>query len=996
MLWTRLCRIGPSHRLKCWTYLAIPKTLCSHSSSIQPKEGLSGPFPLKYDSNEVECGWYDWWKTRGYFQPCPTSEEAPFTLLLPPPNVTGILHLGHALSTTIQDAIVRRKRMQGFNVSWMPGSDHAGIATQVVVEKILAKKGVSRHALGREKFLDEVWKWKHEKGGVIFEQLARLGASLDWNRTTFTMDQSHSEAVTEAFVRLFDKGLVYRALAPINWSPQLQSAISDIEVDHLSVEEKTAIQIPGCDQPVEFGVMFDVAYKLDGSEEEITISTTRPETILGDVAVAVHPNDERYSHLIGRHLVHPFRSDTIPIIADTYVDPQFGTGALKITPAHDANDFEIGRRHDLPIFEIMDRNGSIANSKSDFDGLSRFAARERIIEELKTRDLFRGSKSHSMQIPICSRTGDVVEKLVQPQWFIDCDQMAANAMSVAADGQLVFHPTSYHNVWKHWLENIRDWCVSRQVWWGHRIPVWKAHVKGQEDHWIAARNESEARTKAEIHFQSKEVVLSQEEDVLDTWFSSAILPFANLGWPQMLLYFQESNEKGFPNSMLETGHDILFFWVARMVMLSLELTSKVPFPEVLLHGVVCDSQGRKMSKSLGNVIDPLVLMQGTTLEKMCLQIRTANANGTIDDKEMSKALEATVKDYPEGIPVAGADGLRFFFFVYDIKAQHINADTTILRSSSSFCNKIWQASRFLVGSLDRSPQLIPWKMEPYLAQNRWILSRLAVTVREVNEHFDSYDFYLSSQALRRFMYTNLCDVYLESIKHILIDPAHPDFRETASVLHQALISGLTLLHPICPFITEELYHRIPLLEGEVRSESMMIQSYPSYCDFEHYEDSNLMSEMEVALDLVTAIRDQKKNYDLKRHHKPKIIIQYSKSNVHGGLLELKDIIIQLCQIEAITWAKDVSNLDPKCFIKSSIDRDTWIWMDVQGMLDLEKEFVKLTAKRNQIRKQLEKLTKKLSSRKNHAKQAKDMDKVALLEQTLVELDDREAWLKAFK
>eukprot|EP00095_Tigriopus_kingsejongensis_P000951 maker-scaffold360_size197209-snap-gene-0.41 protein:Tk00951 transcript:maker-scaffold360_size197209-snap-gene-0.41-mRNA-1 annotation:"hypothetical protein DAPPUDRAFT_328232" len=547
----------------------------SGSARIQGRADLSDPYPDTFDRARVEAGWYAWWQERGFFHAHPPAAPT-FSLLLPPPNVTGTLHLGHALTATIQDILVRWKRMDGYRVMWVPGSDHAGIATQAVVEKHLRKKGIQARDLGRDKFLAEVGQWRHAKGDLIFHQLTQLGASLDWRRTTFTLDPSHCLAVNEAFVCLFERGLIYRALAPVNWSPQLQSAISDIEVTHVSVEKKTRLTLPGYERPVEFGQIFDIAYLVDGSSEEIVISTTRPETILGDVAVAVHPNDPRWLHLVGQKLRHPFRDELIPVIADSYVDPDFGTGALKITPAHDQNDFAIGQRHNLPLMEVIDETGCINLAQSPFHGLPRFTARWKIIEALKSQGLFRCVKAHKMLVPTCSRSGDVIEKLVKPQWFVKCDQMAERARKSASDGSLAFHPASYHNVWEHWLGNIQDWCISRQLWWGHRIPVWRCQ-SGGDSTWIAARNEEEAHVKAVAQMRgssSPEFELHQEEDVLDTWFSSALLPFANFGWPH-----GESNPDrgGFPNSLMETGHDILFFWVARMVMLSQELTQQLPF-----------------------------------------------------------------------------------------------------------------------------------------------------------------------------------------------------------------------------------------------------------------------------------------------------------------------------------------------------------------------------------------------------------------------------------
>jgi valyl-tRNA synthetase len=519
-------------------------------------------------------------------------------MIFPPPNVTGNIHLGHALTATIQDVLIRWKQKQNVKTRWIPGTDHAGIATQVVVEKTLFKReGKTRHDIGREKFLEEVWRWRNEKGSSINSDLKKLGTSFDWNREYFTMDSNLCNAVNEAFIRLFEKGLIYRDSSLINWSCSLESAISDVEVDSLEIQGRTEIAIPGYDKNIAFGVITDIAYKIVDSPDEIIVSTTRPETLLGDVAVAVHPDDLRYSHLKHAQLWHPYRNEPIPLIFDESVDRDFGTGAVKITPAHDKNDFEVGKRHKLQHVQVISEKGNITDGFEGFTGLPRFTAREKILDDLASRQLHRGSKEHNMVLPMCSRSKDVIEFLLRSQWFVRCEEMSRKAVEAVKQGDLKLHPKTFEKEWNRWLMNCRDWNISRQLVWGHQIPAYK--VNGAT--WIAAQSPEEAERKFKEKFpEVSQVTIERDQDVLDTWFSSGLLPFSVFNWPEK----NEDFETFFPLNLLETGHDILFFWVARMVMLSMELTGKVPFKEVLLHGIICDSYGRKMSKSLGNIIVP--------------------------------------------------------------------------------------------------------------------------------------------------------------------------------------------------------------------------------------------------------------------------------------------------------------------------------------------------------------------------------------------------------
>ncbi|KAL1131113.1 hypothetical protein AAG570_012350 [Ranatra chinensis] len=678
-------------------------------------------------------------------------------MLLPPPNVTGTLHLGHALTVSVQDVLARWYRMHGYNVLWVPGTDHAGIATQVVVEKLLKQKNnCTRHDLGRDRFVEEVWKWKEKKGQRITEQLKMLGASLDWSRQFFTMDEKQSLAVAQAVVTLWEKGLLYKSDSLVNWSCNLRSAISDIEVDHLSISGPTQVNIPGYDKPVTFGQLINFAYKLHDVEEEIVVSTTRVETMLGDVAVAVHPNDLRYQAYVGKKLYNPLNGRYIPVIQDESVDPKFGTGAVKITPAHNHTDFEIAKKNNLPVIPIINEDGLLNSSCGKFSGLKRFEAREQILNALGSMGLLRGIQDHDMQLPICSRSGDVIELIVKPQWFVKCKEMAEIASAAVKSGSLTIEPYNFSQQWCAWLDNIRDWCISRQLWWGHRLPIY--HCRGEEGSiYVGAADDIEAMKKAQNVLLGK-IDIERETDVLDTWFSSALLPFTAFGWPK------ESTELKlcYPLSMMVTGHDIMFFWVARMVMLGSCLTGKLPFEKIMLHGIICDSQGRKMSKSLGNVIDPEDIINGSTIEKLKQKVDDSHKNGILSKRESELASASLEEQFPQGIPECGRDALRFTLLSYKIKSHYINFNVPDCYANRLFCNKIWQAWRF---SCEWAKNLSPnidtlSKPEPKNLMDKWILSKLSVAVNIINASIPNGDFHKSTTAIRDFLYSDLCDVYL--------------------------------------------------------------------------------------------------------------------------------------------------------------------------------------------------------------------------------------------
>ncbi|UYV69234.1 VARS [Cordylochernes scorpioides] len=700
------------------------------------KEGemkdVSGPMPASYSPPYVEAAWYSWWKKMGFFKPeyggrdILPEDRPKFVMVIPPPNVTGSLHLGHALTSAIEDTVTRWHRMRGYTALWNPGCDHAGIATQVVVEKKLwREQQKTRHDLGREGFIQEVWKWKEHvelmsrKGVTIYDQLSMMGCSVDWDRAVFTMDPKMSKAVREAFIRLHERGLIYRSNRLVNWSCTLRSAISDIEVDKLELPKRTLLKVPGYKDKIEFGALVSFAYPvIDAghdnhawkvgesagepplSGEQIVVATTRLETMLGDSAVAIHPEDARYTHLHGRHVLHPILGRVLPIVCDSFVDPAFGTGAVKITPAHDHNDYEVGKRHNLPFINILNDDGTLNENCGKYSGTKRFDARKQIQAELEEKKLYIETKDNPMVVPVCNRSKDIVEPLVKVQWYVNCTEMAAKAsqamiIMAVREGELRITPDIHEKTWFHWLDNIRDWCISRQLWWGHRIPAYyvsssepSVQQSSEDDRWICAHSEEEALLKAADKFRiSKDkITLKQDEDVLDTWFSSGLFPFAIFGWPDQT----KDLAAFYPGQLLETGHDILFFWVARMVMLGLTLMGKLPFSQVLLHSIVRDAHGRKMSKSLGNVIDPLDVIRGISLEDLHKQLENSN----LDPSEVDRAKQGQKSDFPEGIPECGTDALRFALLAFSTSGRDINLDILRVEGYRRFCNKLWNATKF--------------------------------------------------------------------------------------------------------------------------------------------------------------------------------------------------------------------------------------------------------------------------------------------------------------
>lgn len=826
----------------------LTETLFLEDVPSGQKKDVSNEMASSYVPRQVEHSWYSYWEKNGFFKPEYDQLEAKlkgdtknlsrdkFVIVIPPPNVTGTLHIGHALTSSIQDCLVRWNRMRGRTTLWVPGADHAGIATQVVVEKKLQREqNKTRHDLGRDKFIEEVWKWKNEKGDFIYDQFRRLGCSVDWDRTVFTLDQKMVLAVNVAFKTLFNSGHITRSKRLVNWSCKLKSAISDIEVDHEELSERKTLQVPGYEKRIEFGIIETFAYEVyDEKAKEIVdkiwVSTTRLETMLGDTAIAVHPDDERYKNLLGRYVKHPFTDRKFRIICDEKVEKDFGTGAVKITPAHDFEDYEKGLRHNLEFINIFTDDGLIVDGYGQFSGMKRFDARFAIRAELKKLGLIveEKPKSNPMKVPICSRSKDVVEPRIKEQWFLDCEEFARRALEASNSGELKI-PKSHTNRWNRWIdpESIKKhpWCISRQLWWGHRIPAYKASIKGDPKQvWVCGIDLEEAKTEAMQLLNLKDsnsLVLEQDEDVLDTWFSSGLFPFAVFGWPDAN---SSDLKKFYPTDLLETGEDIIFFWVARMVMFGLALTDQLPFKEVYLHSIVRDAEGRKMSKSLGNVIDPLDVISGVTLTDLNSKLKDSN----LDQKEFDRAIAGQKKLFPTGIPECGTDALRFKLCEYCTGSGDIHLRIDQLVGDRLLCNKIWQACKFAFITLADNFKFSYLKLdvENRSTEDKEILNKLLHAVTESNEGIESYNFRRATVACRTFWREELCSFYIEYIKKIKKEDNLRDVSK--QTLFICLDTGLRLLHPLMPYITEELYQRIMTkFSDDAFSPSICVARYPS-------------------------------------------------------------------------------------------------------------------------------------------------------------------------
>ncbi|XP_071449682.1 valine--tRNA ligase isoform X1 [Hetaerina americana] len=1071
------------------------------NTPIGEKKDTSCPMPDAYSPKYVEAAWYSWWEKQQFFKPeyggrniSDHNPKGKFVIVIPPPNVTGSLHLGHALACTVEDALTRWNRMKGKTTLWVPGCDHAGIATQVVVEKKLWKEeGKSRLEIGRENFVEKVWEWRKEKGHRIYDQLRKMGCSVDWDRESFTMDPKLCEAVTEAFLRLHSEGIIYRSERLVNWSCTLKSAISDIEVDKVELGGRTLLSVPGYKDKVEFGVLVSFAYKVEGEEEaELVVATTRVETMLGDTAVAVHPEDERYKRFHGRRVVHPFCNRTLPIVCDDFVDVNFGTGAVKITPAHDHNDYDVGKRHSLPMINILDDEGRIIGDCGEFTGMPRFAARKAVLAALKEKNLYRETKDNPMVVPICSRSKDVVEPIIKPQWYVKCDEMAANAKKAVESGELKIIPEHHKKTWYHWMDNIRDWCISRQLWWGHRIPAYFIEIDDplvprgnnlDNRYWVSGRSHDDALMRASHQLRTTipQIKLRQDEDVLDTWFSSALFPFSVFGWPNQT----EDLEAFFPTTLLETGHDIIFFWVARMVFFGQKLMGKLPFKEVFLHALVRDAHGRKMSKSLGNVIDPMDVISGISLEDLHSQLYSGN----LDAKEIEKAKQGQKEDYPNGIPECGTDALRFALCAYMSQGRDINLDILRVQGYRFFCNKLWNATKFALMYLDRNikpvdsgnvsvrtadseyslgkeveslkfplPSLknLVWtdgsivdrtleELNGHLAEcsylegyalsqtdlvtyealkckcgggcesigdvvlqedeylhlrrwmkhvnalrdsfkssgmgrkskevsmyalsrppqgikkespmNIWIRSRLAAAIKACNEGFETYDLPMATTACYNFWLYELCDVYLECLKPILQGNKESSVAQAAqSTLVLCFEVGLLLLSPFMPYITEELFQRLPNIAGATRPISICIAPYPEPEQYP-WHNPKVEAEVEFVQKLVHVIRSARADYNLPTKVKTEANV-CCLDEASASLTEKysQDIAtLAYCSKIGVIRSSDVDKPSTSGCAILTVSGECEVHLLLKGLVDPTKEREKLSKKREKLDQQVSRL-----------------------------------------
>ncbi|HEZ1706746.1 TPA: valine--tRNA ligase [Neisseria meningitidis] len=942
----------------------------------------------KYSPAEIESKHYQNWESQGYFQPDMDLTKPSFSIQLPPPNVTGTLHMGHAFNQTIMDGLTRYYRMKGCNTAWIPGTDHAGIATQIVVERQLAAQNVSRHNLDREKFLEKVWEWKEVSGGTITQQMRRVGCSADWTREYFTMDDVRAETVTEVFVRLYEQGLIYRGKRLVNWDPVLGTAVSDLEVE--SVEEQ--------------GSMWHIRYPLaDNPAEAVIVATTRPETLLGDVAVAVNPEDERYTHLIGKELILPLTGRTIPVIADEYVEKDFGTGCVKITPAHDFNDYEVGKRHDTRLVNVFDleakvlANAEVFNFKGEaqpsfalpekYAGLDRFAARKQMVADLQEQGFLVEIKAHTLMTPKGDRTGSVIEPMLTSQWFVAMSatpnggepdsefkglSLADKAKKAVDSGAVRFIPENWVNTYNQWMNNIQDWCISRQLWWGHQIPAW----------YDEAGNVYVARNQVEAEKQAGKTGLTREEDVLDTWFSSALVPFSTLGWPS------ETDElKAFlPSNVLVTGYEIIFFWVARMIMMTTHFTGKVPFKDVYIHGIVRDHEGKKMSKSEGNVIDPVDLIDGIGLEKLLVKRTT----GLRKPETAPKVEEATKKLFPEGIPSMGADALRFTMASYASLGRSVNFDFKRAEGYRNFCNKIWNATNFvLMNTENQDCGYGATAAEPrgYSFPDMWIVGRLNQTIEQVTQAYETYRFDLAAETLYSFVWNDYCDWYLELAKVQLQTGCASRQRATRHTLLRVLEAALRLLHPIIPFITEELWQTVAPMCDAKTADSIMLARFPEADGGEIVQTA--FEQMTVLQDLIGAVRNLRGEMGIQPNVKAPLFVESTD--------DLADYLKYLPMMTRLTEAQQVAALPESEDAPVAVCNGARLMLKVE--IDKAAETARLSKEAEKLQKALDKLNAKLSKpgytekapahlvEKDKADLAELEDKMAKVQNQLAKLKD---------
>ena len=855
---------------------------------------MSNELSKTYSPTEIEDKWYKIWEEKGYFNAQHNSEKPGYSIAIPPPNVTGILHMGHMLNNAIQDAIIRYKRMSGFETLWIPGMDHAGIATQNKVERMLKEEGTSKEEIGYDEFLRRTWEWKEKHGGLITKQLRKLGVSLDWDRERFTMDEGLSRAVKEVFIKLYNDGLIYRGEYIVNWCPHDKTALADDEVNHIDKK----------------GKIWEIKYRIKDTDDYVIIATTRPETMLGDTGVAVNPNDDRYKHLIGKKVILPLMNREIPVVADEYVDMEFGTGVVKMTPSHAPNDFEVAKRTGLEFINIFTEDAHVNSNGGKYEGLERFAARKAILADLEAEGLLVGTKEHNHAVGHCYRCDSIIEPRVSTQWFVKMEPLAKRALEVVKNGQIQITPKRWEKVYYNWLENIRDWTISRQIWWGHRIPAYYA----EDGTVFVARNMEEAKAQAKEKF-GKDVSLREEKDVLDTWFSSALWPFSTLGWPDKT----PDLEKFFPTNALVTGADILFFWVARMVMMSLYINDEIPFSYVYLHGIIRDELGRKMSKSLGNSPDPLDL-----------------------------------------IAKYGADAIRFSFLYNTSQGQDIHFSEKLLEMGSTFANKVWNASRFVLSNLEDFDANAVIDEKEFKLEDRWILSKLQTASRQINEYMNKYELDSAAKVAYEFFRGNFCDWYVEIAKTRVYGQEGSDKTVAQYVLKTVLDKGLRMLHPFMPFITEEIWQKLGLDE-----ETIMLSEFPT--ENKKYVDLAAEKEFDYLKEIVNAIRNIRGEANVSPAKKIEVIFKIVNDGEKEILEHNAKILDKLANVEKYEFNKEIPAL-----VGFKLVETTEIYVPLADLIDKEKEIAKLEKDIQKTQKELDRVLGKLSNEKFLSKAPKEV------------------------
>ncbi|MCZ6883400.1 MAG: valine--tRNA ligase [Gammaproteobacteria bacterium] len=875
-----------------------------------------------YNPKAIEQQWYQHWEDKGYFKA--QGNGKPYCIVIPPPNVTGRLHMGHAFQDTIMDTLIRYHRMKGDNTLWQPGMDHAGIATQMVVEHQLSAENKTRHDLGRDAFIDRVWKWKAESGGTITQQLRRMGASPDWSRERFTMDEGLSAAVQKVFIQLYDEDLIYRGKRLVNWDTVLHTAVSDLEV--ISAEEN--------------GHLWHIRYPVVGEDSFLTVATTRPETMLGDSAVAVHPDDSRYTHLIGKQIELPLCDRKIPVIADEYVDPEFGSGCVKITPAHDFNDYEVGQRHNLPLINIFTIDAKLNHQAPEaYRGMDRYIARESVVRDLDDLGLLEKVDDHKLVVPRGDRSHSVIEPYLTDQWFVRAEPLAKPSIQAVKDGRIKFIPENWSKTYFNWMENIQDWCISRQIWWGHRIPAWY----DPSGKFYVAESADAARAKYGL---AQDLPLSQDEDVLDTWFSSALWPFSTLGWPAK---DDPALSKFYPTSVLVTGFDIIFFWVARMIMFGLKFMDEVPFRQVYIHGLVRDAEGNKMSKSKGNILDPLDLIDGISLDEL-LAKRTA---GLMQPEMAPAIIAATKKHFPDGIPAFGTDALRFTFTALATTGRDIRFDLGRIEGYRNFCNKLWNATRYVLQNTEGQDN----NESDLSLADRWIIARLQQVEAEIFQHIESYRFDLVSRDLYEFVWNDYCDWYIELSKPVLYSNSYSPRQKSAArhTLITVLESILRLLHPIMPFITEELWQRLAPL-AKVTGDTIMHCRYPE-AD-EGLIDNSAIEELEWVKQFIMGIRQIRSEMNVKPGLALPVVCQ-NGSNIDKQRIETnRSLLVSLAKIESITWLEPHDKAPESA---TSLIGDMNLLIPLAGLIDKDAELIRLRKNIVKLEQETQRIEAKLNN-----------------------------------